>query len=86
VVPSHVLRKTQHFRGIEEVGTTGTSGTSEIESDLALADAALDGDVMVLFEERAAIIEEGAGVPRTWAEGFARLSLAHRPKGFSAEQ
>lgn len=32
------------------------------------------------FEERAAIIEQGAGVPREWAEGFARLDT-ERPPG-----
>jgi len=34
------------------------------------------------FEERAALVEYGAGVPREWAEGFARLDLASPPKGF----
>lgn len=34
------------------------------------------------FEERAALVEYGAGVPREWAEGFARLDLAKPPKGF----
>ena len=31
-------------------------------------------------EERAAIIEEGAGVPREWAEGFATLCVMARPE------
>jgi hypothetical protein len=30
-------------------------------------------------EERAALVEEGAGVPRAWAEGFARLR-PNRPR------
>src|SRR3954471_23447896 len=33
-------------------------------------------------EERAAIIEEGAGVPRTWAEGYAALCTMPPPSGF----
>ena len=33
-------------------------------------------------EERAAIIEEGAGVPRTWAEGYAALCAMPSPSGF----
>ena len=33
------------------------------------------------FEERAALIEYGAGVPREWAEGFARLDMASPPRG-----
>jgi hypothetical protein len=38
------------------------------------------------FEERAAIVEYGAGVPRAWAEGFARLDTCCRPRGFSKAQ
>ena len=34
------------------------------------------------FEERAAIIEYDAGVPREWAEGFARLCTMSRPAGY----
>src|SRR4051794_7119196 len=33
-------------------------------------------------EERAAIIDEGAGVPRTWAEGYAALCTMPPPSGF----
>ena len=39
-----------------------------------------------VFEERAAIIEDGSDVPRVWAEGFARLDLADRPTGFTIDQ
>ena len=35
------------------------------------------------YEERAALVEYGAGVPRDWAEGFARLDLASPSNGFS---
>lgn len=35
------------------------------------------------FEERAAIIEHDAGIPRAWAEAFARVCLMERPGGFS---
>lgn len=44
------------------------------------------GDVHAEFEERAALIEYGAGVPRAWAEGFARLDLSSPPKGFDARR
>ena len=37
----------------------------------------------VEFEERSAIVQYGAGVPRDWAGGFARLDRAVPPKGFS---
>jgi hypothetical protein len=35
---------------------------------------------------RAALIEEGAGVPRTWAEGYAVLCAMAPPSGFSPER
>jgi hypothetical protein len=38
------------------------------------------------IEERAAIIEEGAGVPREWAEGFALMLAMPCPAGFYADQ
>jgi hypothetical protein len=37
-------------------------------------------------EERAAIVEHGAAVPRAWAEGFAALSAMPPPTGFSTER
>jgi hypothetical protein len=33
------------------------------------------------FEERAALVEVGAGVPRDWAEGFAKLCVMAAPDG-----
>jgi hypothetical protein len=38
------------------------------------------------IEERAAIVEEGAGVPREWAEGYARLCLMPPPFGVSVDR
>ena len=40
-----------------------------------------EGVVSVFDEERAAIIEYGAGVPREWAEGYARLHPDRPPRG-----
>jgi hypothetical protein len=37
-------------------------------------------------DQRAALIEYGAGVPRTWAEGYAALSSMPSPAGFSSER
>jgi hypothetical protein len=34
------------------------------------------------LEERAALVEYGAGVPREWAEGFARLDCSKPPQGY----
>jgi hypothetical protein len=38
------------------------------------------------LDERVALIEEGAGVPRSWAEGFAALCIMPPPTGFSSER
>ena len=38
------------------------------------------------LDERAAIIEYGAGVPRAWAEGYAALTAMPSPTGFSSER
>ncbi len=38
------------------------------------------------FEERAALVEYGADVPREWAEGFTRLCTMPRPAAYSAER
>jgi hypothetical protein len=38
------------------------------------------------LEERPAIIEDGAGVPRHWAEGFAALIAMPPPAGFTPER
>jgi hypothetical protein len=35
------------------------------------------------LDERAALIEEGAGVPRSWAEGYTALCTMPPPAGFS---
>ena len=38
------------------------------------------------YDERAAIVEEGAGAPRAWAEDFARLDPDQPPHGVSQDQ
>jgi hypothetical protein len=38
------------------------------------------------LDERAAIIEEGAGVPKRWAEGFAVMCSMPAPEGFGQER
>jgi hypothetical protein len=38
------------------------------------------------LDERAAIIEAGAGVPKRWAEGFAAMCSMPAPPGFSPER
>src|SRR5687768_13900327 len=67
VVPAINADETVVSRGSAACGTTGTTGTTQIGVDLSRVD---DTDE---FEERAAIVEEGAGVPRSWAEAFAGL-------------
>jgi hypothetical protein len=38
------------------------------------------------YEERAAIIEHDGGIPREWAEGFARLDPARPPAGLTLQR
>jgi hypothetical protein len=38
------------------------------------------------INQRAALIEYGAGVPQAWAEGYAALSTIPAPAGFSSER
>src|SRR6266480_3401113 len=38
------------------------------------------------IEERAALVEFGANVPRRWAEGFAALCSMSQPSAFSPER
>ena len=61
--------------------SSGPSARSDAHSDSAESRVPLIHDPDA-FEERAALIEYGAGVPREWAEGFAQLDLATPPKGF----
>ena len=57
-----------------ETGTFGTIGTiGTHDAEVACSD----------FEERAALIEFGANVPREWAEGFAKLNLSAPPPGYA---
>ena len=55
-------------------------GLNSLNSFLSLPGCADEPD------ERAAIIEYGANVPRRWAEGFAALSSMPAPTGFSPER
>jgi hypothetical protein len=72
MVPGHA---TQHRQSSAEPDTSDTTGTTES------AQPSTDD----LFEERAALIEEGTGVPRSWAEGFARLNQAACPPDVDPE-
>jgi hypothetical protein len=73
VVPAKCLPEQQ----FSAPGTTGTTRTTGITSTLQTSESSNDRDAE--FEERAALIEEGARVPRAWAEAFARLDLMPRP-------
>ena len=63
-------QETQHLQSFSSTVTTGTTVTTQID----------DGT-----DERAAIVEFEAGVPRTWAEGFASLDRVP-VAGFSGVQ
>ncbi len=53
---------------------TGTASRERVNTVDPLADD---------FEERAALAEIGAGVPREWAEGYARLQVIRPPTGIA---
>jgi hypothetical protein len=61
---------------VAAVGTTGTSGTTQSRSMPVPTEVSQEA-----FEERAAIVEYDASMPRSWAEGFARLMHGGRPEG-----
>lgn len=75
MVPSQAEQEDKQEQTLAGPGTSGTTGTAKNEQV-----PAPQNDI---FEERAAIIEDGAGVPRRWAEGFARLDIAGRPPDFT---
>ena len=58
----------------------GICGFRGFCSDETLAPLATD------FEERSAIAQFDAGVPREWAEGYASLQCHRVPIGFSSER
>jgi hypothetical protein len=64
-------QEVQHLQAFPATVTTGTTVTTDIEDKA---------------DERAAIIEFDAGIPRTWAEGFARLDRRAPLVGFSETQ
>ena len=75
VVPDRLDGNSKIDQGVSGSGTTGTTGTTEFEVIRATEN----------FEERAALVEYGADVPREWAEGFARLTVEPPPDGISIE-
>jgi hypothetical protein len=77
MVPGRAKQEDQHEQSPAEPGTSHTIGTTENDYVRASSND--------LFEERAAIAEDGAGVPRDWAESFARLGIADRPPDFTGE-
>jgi hypothetical protein len=75
VVPDPLLQNSKVDQDLSGYGTTRTTGTTEFEVIRANEN----------FDERAALVEHGADVPRDWAEGFARLAVAPSPAEFSTE-
>ena len=82
----------------QSVATVASVADREIHSDavshrsvatVAMSQAGAPGsetdaaDRETAFQERAALIEDGASVPRAWAEGLASLDLAAPPAGFT---
>jgi hypothetical protein len=75
MVPSQDKQEDEQEVSFAEPGTTHTTGTTESDHVRTSPND--------LFEERAAIVEDGAGVRRSWAESFARLDIAERPPDFT---
>src|SRR5215207_10958617 len=65
VVPDRRDGNSKVDQNLSGSGTTGTTGTTEFEVIRANEN----------FDERAALVEYGADVPRDWAEGFAGLTV-----------
>src|SRR5215471_14623853 len=70
-----VSRSLENERNEINERTPGRSRVNSFNSFISLSPA-LDADEVA---ERAALVEFGAGVPRDWAEGFARLSPERPP-------
>jgi hypothetical protein len=86
LVPRRQTLEASIFRDMKDAGTSGTTGTGEIENMCPPSDIVFDAEPDSEFEERAAVIENGTRAPADWVEGFARLNVARRPKGFSQAQ
>jgi hypothetical protein len=69
-------------RAIDSHGKSDTV-TGSFEADGGFQD---DEDAIGARDERAAIIELGASVPRDWAEGYAALCTMPRPAGFTPDR
>ena len=70
-----------NHRSVANVATVAGASLSSLHTVADVAVVAGHDE----FEERAALIEYGASVPRAWAEGFARLNCVNPIDGFSPE-
>lgn len=64
------------------IGPIGTNGNWQQDVGEARSKEAASED----FDERAALAEFGAGIPREWAEGFARLQVSRPAAGVPTER
>ncbi len=65
------------------LATINADGANLPQGDFTTDQAANLPLAPAIDEERAAIVEYDAGVPRSWATGFAKLSTMSRPAGMS---
>jgi hypothetical protein len=65
-----------------EKGESGAAAAPFLAVDIS-ATLATEADAL---EERAALVEYGAGIPRQWAEGYAALYSMAAPSGFYPER
>ena len=74
--PTAVERVGQDFRPVPSAASTAERASEQSAPAPSIDD----------LDERAAIVEYGARIPRRWAEGFAALSSMPAPHGFSPER
>lgn len=84
-VPPERSLATFHRNGSNLAGTDGTNGTIGTDGTGGTQDTRLVAETMLAcaYEERAAILEYEAGLPRSWAEYFARQLVQGPPGDFS---
>ncbi len=84
-VPPERSLATFQWNVANKTGTDGTNGTVGTVGTSGTPDAHLDPETLLAsdFEERAAILEYEAGLPRHWAEYFARQLVIGPPGDFS---
>ena len=81
VLDRDTRRDTTRDSGVSVLPITDTSSETPVSGVSPVWGVSADD-----LDERAALVEYGAGVPRSWAEGFAALCTMAPPAGFTPER